>query len=151
MVRGMCSRAHRSRFPSVALTLLLVATGACGKKMAVDPNNREIPWTYGPTNGGASAEHVRGTGKEGGAAIAKGWQCRLLDGKRFTVRAYQLAADHPLFGKVVLGIGLFDKNGKELTTVVTTPVTAQNASFTFELADTVGSQLLDAVIWYRKA
>lgn len=145
----MSSRAPRLPFHPTAFAFLLVAT-ACGDKAAVDPNNREVSWIYGPTKGGASAEHVRGTGKEGGAAVAKGWQCRLQDGKRLTVKPFELAESHALFGKVVMVVGLYDKNGKDLTTVTSTPLTAENAAFTFELTDAVAKELWDLVIWYRK-
>ena len=98
--------------------------------------------------GGATAEHVQGTGNRDCAPIAKGWQCRLHDGKRLTVKPYQLAQTHPLFGKVAMSFGLFDKTGKQLETVRSDAVTAQNATFTFELTDVVATQLWDLVIWY---
>ena len=128
---------------------MLAAVAACGSRTAADPKSREIPWTYGPTTGGATSEHVRGTGKEGGAPIAQGWQCRLHDGKRLTVRPYRLAETHPLFGKVVMAIGLFDKTGRQIGKLSSEAVTAQNASLTFELTDAVVAQLWDLVIWYR--
>lgn len=148
MVQAMCNRAHRRPPCPAAAALLLAALAACGGE-TVDPGNREIPWTYGPTTGGATAEHARGTGSGGGAAIARGWQCRLQDGKQLTVQPYQLAPSHPLFGKVLLVIGLFDKTGKQLSTVLSPTVTAQNATFTFELTDAVANELWDLVIWYR--
>ena len=151
MVPAMGMRAHRSSLRSSALAILLAAMAACGSRAAVDPDNREVPWTYGPTTGGATMEHARGTGKEGGAAVAKGWNCRLQDGKRLVVKPYQLAESHALFGKVVMSFGLFDKAGKEITTVVSPLLTTQNATFTFELTDATAKQLLDVVIWYRKA
>lgn len=131
---------------------MLVAAGAaaagCGRK-AADPNDREVPWTYGPTTGGASAEHVGGTGAgKGGRALSKGWQCRLLDQKRLVVRPYQLAGDHPLFGKVALNIGLFDKSGAQIGMVRSGPVTKDAAEFPFELEDEVVRRLWDAVIWF---
>lgn len=144
----MCIGTNERSLRNAALAFLLFATAGCGRDMAADPKNREVPWTYGPTTGGATAEHVQGTGKRGGAAIAKGWQFRLQDGKRLTVRPYQLAESHPLFGKVAMSVGLFDKTGKELATVLSAAITAQNASFTFELTDAVASQLCDVVIWY---
>jgi hypothetical protein len=134
----------------LAAALLVAATAACGGGTAADPNDREISWAYGPTAGGATAEHVAGTGKDGGAAIAKGWQCRLRDGKRLVVRPYQLAPTHPLFGKVVMSFGLFDKAGQQIGTVLSPTVTAEKASFEFELADAEAGRLWDLVIWYRK-
>ncbi|MFY9341087.1 MAG: hypothetical protein WAT39_01270 [Planctomycetota bacterium] len=136
----------RARFrPTV---VLLAAVAACGSRVAGDPNSREIPWTYGPTTGGATAQHVQGTGKQGGAPVARGWQCRLHDGKRLVVRPFQLAESHPLFGKVAMSFGLFDKTGKELGMVRSGAVTAQGATFTFELAADVASRLVDLVVWY---
>jgi len=146
MVSAMCIRAHRR---STAFAFLLAASTACGSSTAVDPDNREIPWTYGPTTGTASSEHLRGTGSRGGAAIAKGWKCRLQDGKRLTVTPYELAPSHPLFGKVAMGVSLFDKAGKEIGAFVSPAISAQAATFTFDLTDAVATQLWDLVIWYR--
>jgi hypothetical protein len=147
----MHRRPARSTLRPTALLLLLAATACGDPPVAADPNRRKIDWTYGPTTGGATTEHVRGTGKEGGKAIAKGWQCWLLDGKRLTVQPYELAASHPLFGKVTMGIGLFDKNGKELAMLASPPLAAGAATFTFEIAEDTAKQLLDVVIWFRKA
>jgi hypothetical protein len=138
---------RRHRFSSL---LLLACATACGGKPAADPGNREIPWAYGPTNGTATAEHMRGTGKEGGAAIARGWQCRLQEGKRLAVVPYQLAESHPLFGKVALAVSLFDKNGKEIGAVLSPPLAAGKASFTFDVDEAAAKNLWDLVIWYRK-
>ncbi len=133
------------------LALLLAALAACGNKAAVDPKNREVPWTYGPTTGGATVEHVQGAGKkEGTPAVARGWNCRLQDGKRLTVRPYELTSTHPLFGKVALSVGLFDKTGKQLAMLRSEPITAQNATFTFDVEEAVAKELLDAVLWYVK-
>ncbi len=134
-----------------AVALLVAAAAACGSRITADPDNREVPWTYGPTTGGATAEHVQGTGSGGGAPIARGWKCRLHAGKRLTVQPYQLAPTHPLFGKVVMSFGLFDKTGKQIGTVRSEPVTAQHAAFSFDLADAEATQLWDVVIWYVKA
>lgn len=144
----MCIGAPHGPLRPAALTFLLLAAAACGSRIATDPKNREVAWTYGPTTGGATSEHVQGTGKKGGAPVAKGWQCRLQDGKRLTVTPYQLAESHALFGKVALSIGLFDKTGKQIAMVQSAAVTAQTATFTFELTDAVATQLYDAVIWY---
>lgn len=148
MVPAMRMLPHQRPLRLTSLAFLLSAAAACGSKPAFDPKNREISWSYGPVTGGATAEHVQGADRAGG--IARGWKLRLEDGKRLTVKPFDLASAHPLFGKVTMGIGLFDKDGKELTTVVTTAVTAQNASFTFDLPDAVAAKLWDAVIWYRK-
>lgn len=130
---------------------LWLVLAACGSRAAADPNQREVPWTYGPTKGGATAEHVQGIGGKDRPGISKGWQCRLQNGKTLIVRPYQLASSHPLFDQVVLEIGLFDKAGQELTSVTSGAVTAGNATFSFELEAGIASQLLDVVIWFRKA
>ena len=143
----MSSRARSGSFRFASSALLLFAA-ACGSRVAADPNQREIAWTYGPTNGGATAEHVQGTGRKGGPAIAKGWQCRLLDGKRLSIQPYQLAASHPLFGKVMMSIDLFDKTGKKIGSVRSAMLTAGNASSTFEIAPDVAARLWDVVIYY---
>lgn len=150
MVCAMHLEAPRSTFRTNVLALLLAGTVGCGGKPSADPKNREIPWAYGPTNGTATVEHLQGSGHRGGAAIAKGWQCRLQDGKQLVVKPFELAAAHPLFGKVALSVSLFDKDGKEIGALVSPPITAQNATFTFDVAEAVVPRLWDLVIWYRK-
>lgn len=144
----MSNWAHR---PFGLFGLLFVAATACSSDTPADPNNRPIPWAYGPVSGVSTAEHARGTGSEGGAAVAKGWQCRLQDGKQLVVRPYELAASHPLFGKVALSIGLFDKTGKQLSTLRSPVLTAANSTFTLELPPDVAAPLWDLVFWYVKA
>lgn len=149
IVPAMRTRDPLRQFASAALTpLLVVALAACGSDAAADPNHRKIEWTYGPTSGTASQEHVAGTGKAG-PPIAKGWTIHLVDGKRLTVDPYQLSSAHPLFGKVVLSIGLFDKDSKDIGTVRSGTLTATKASFSFDLADDVAKRLFDVVIWYQ--
>jgi len=138
---------RRLFLPATIATLLTVA-GACGSNTPADPRNREIPWTYGPTTGGATPEHVRGTGTKGGPPVAAGWQCRLHDGARLTVVPFQLAEHHPLFGKVALTVGLFDKDGKQITSFRSAAITAQNATAAFDLTGDVATRLLDVVLWY---
>lgn len=140
-------RTVRSR-SCFALATTLAVFAACGKSTPADPKNREIPWTYGPTTGASSAEHMTGTGKKGGAALSKGWQCRLQDGKRLLVQPYQLAGSHPLFGKVALNVGLFDKTGKQLGEQTSPKLAAGNATFTLEIDEAVAAQLYDVVFWY---
>lgn len=137
-------------FRPIVFAAVAVAVAACGGKIAADPNNREIPWTYGPRTSTSTAEHLQGTGHEGGAAIAKGWQCRLQGGKQLVIRPYQQASDHAMFGKVALAVSLFDTKGKEIGSFVSSAITPQNASFTFELSADVAKQLWDLVLWYRK-
>ena len=140
----------RRSFRTVVIAAMTVAVVAYGGKTAADPNNREIPWAYGPRTSTSTAEHLQGSGHEGGAAIARGWQCRLQGGKQLAIRPYQLASEHALFGKVALSVSLFDTTGKELGSFVSSAITPQNASFTFDLADDVAKQLWDLVFWYRK-
>lgn len=135
----------RSRF---VLAAMLAGFAACSKSAPADPKNREIPWSYGPTTEASSAEHLTGTGKKGGAAIAKGWKCWLQDGKRLLVQPYQLAESHPLFGKVALNVGLFDKTGRQLGEQTSPKLVAGNATFTLELDEATATQLYDVVFWY---
>lgn len=137
-------------FRLTVFAAVVAAVAACGGKTAADPNNREIPWTYGPRTSTSTAEHLQGTGHEGGAAIAKGWQCRLQGGKQLAIRPYQLASEHAMFGKVALSVSLFDTTGKEIGSFVSPALTPQNASCTFDLAPEVAKQLWDLVLWYRK-
>ncbi|MBL8749280.1 MAG: hypothetical protein JNK78_08970 [Planctomycetes bacterium] len=143
-----CARRRPSR--SVAAAFLF-AVAACGEQTRSDPANREVPWTYGPVSEVASAEHSQGVGGKSGPGVTKGWKCRLEGGKRLVVRPYELASSHPLFGKVVLAVGLFDKNGKDIETVTSGVITATNATFTFDLTEASASRLWDLVLWYRKA
>lgn len=137
---------HRNR----GVALLLASVAACGNPVAADPNNREVAWTYGPMTGGASAEHAKGAGEKG-SPIATGWRLRLHDGKRLTVKPYQLAETHPLFGRVAMSVGLYDQDGKEIAMLRSDVLTAQNASFAFDLEEGVAARLWDAVLWFVKA
>ena len=132
-----------------ALAALLTAVSSCGKEEPYDWKNRKIGWTYAPTTGTALPEHLSATGT-GSTALAKGWQCKLSDGKQLTIAPYQLERSHPQFGKVIMSIGLFDKTGKRLHTVQTEVVTAENATSTFELTEDVARPLFDLVIWFRE-
>jgi len=147
-MHGQAMRVRRLILPATIASLLAVV-GACGAKAPADPKNREIPWTYGPTTGGATAEHVRGTGTKGGPPVAAGWQFRLQDGTRLTVVPFRLAETHPLFGKVALSVGLFDIAGKQLGSFRSEAITAQNATASFDLTEDVATKLNDVVIWYR--
>lgn len=140
---------HPLRYAGLAF--LLSAVPACGSETPYDSKNREIAWTYGPTTGGATRVHLTATGTKGPGAIAKGWKCRLVDGKRVTVNPFELAQSHELFGKVAINLGLFDKNGKQIETIRTEAITAQNATFSLEITEAVSKQLCDAVIWFVKA
>lgn len=140
--------------PSLRPLQILLPVGllaACGGTPVTDPNNRDIPWNYAPTNSMATAEHMRGTGKEGPGPIAKGWHCKLVGGKQLTILPYQLAPKHALFGKVVMTVGLFDKSGKELASFVSPVITDRNASFTFDVPEPAVAQLWDLILWFRKA
>lgn len=141
-------RSLHQLFRHAAPILLLVAVSSCGEEAPRDPNNRELDWTYGPTTATATRDHLNGTGKQGPGPIAKGWKCRLVDGKRITIVPYELSASHALFGKVALSVGLFDRTGKQLGNVRSDVLTQDNASFTFEIEADVAKALLDLVIWY---
>jgi hypothetical protein len=150
ILAAMRSKPPPRRHPLAVAAILCCLTAACGNRAASDPDSREVPWTYGPLQGGATAEHLAGAGKKDGVAIAKGWQCRLQGGKRLVVRPYQLAAAHPLFDKVALSIGLFDKSGAQIGEVRSGRLTAGNASSTFDLDDATAARLWDVVLWYVK-
>jgi hypothetical protein len=139
-----------SPFHASCSLALVLAMAACGGKPPADPNNREVPWTYGPRTDVATAEHLAGSGHKGATPMAKGWQCRLQDGKQLVVRPYELSSSHPLFGKVALNVGLFDKNGKQLEMLRSGTLTQQNATATFDLAEATAKQLYDLVLWYVK-
>ncbi|MEO6597638.1 MAG: hypothetical protein ABIP94_23080 [Planctomycetota bacterium] len=136
---------------SAALAFLLAAVPSCGSETKYDWKNREIAWRYGPTTGTARSEHLTATGTKGAGAITEGWQCRLSDGKRLTVEPYHLAQSHALFGKVAMVVGLFDKEGKQLESLRSAAITAQDATFSFEIAEAVAQLLYDVVIWFREA
>lgn len=131
-------------------SFLLLALAGCDRQPAADPNNREIPWAYGPTANLATEVHLRGTGKEGGSAIAGGWSCRLVDGRRLTVTPRQLASSHPLLGQVVLSVNLFEKSGQDLKSFVSPTITKDGGTFSFDLPADVAARLWDLVLWYRK-
>jgi hypothetical protein len=147
IVAAMRATTPARRLAAIALCAF---AAACGNRAAADPNDREVPWTYGPMQGGASAEHLAGAGKKGGPALAKGWQCRLQENKRLVVRPYQLASSHPLFDTVSLSIGLFDKTGAQLGMLRSGKLTASNATSTFELDAATAGRLYDVVLWYVK-
>lgn len=137
------------RFATIALVCSALAAG-CGSRVTNDPNDREVPWNYGPLTGGATAEHLAGAGKKGGDPVAKGWHCRLQERKRLVVRPYQLAESHPLFDKVALSIGLFDKTGAQLGMLRSGRIGAGKATFTFDVDAATAERLWDLVIWYVK-
>lgn len=147
MLGAMRTRLHRS----LATAILLATVTACGGSVDVDPNNRELAWSYGPVTGTSTPEHARGTGNEGGEAVAKGWKVRLQDGKRLVVTPYQLAASHPLFGKVTLAVGLFAQNGDQLAMRNSEVLTATTNELVFEVDEAQVKRLWDVVFWYRKA
>lgn len=129
--------------------MLLSALPSCGSKKEYDWKNRDIAWTFGPTSGGAISEHLRGTGKNG-SPLAVGWKCRLSDGKDLTIEPYQLSKTHALLGKTTMVIGLFNKKGEKLDSVRTEAITADKATFSFEIKEDVAKRIWDAVIWFAK-
>ena len=134
-----------------ALACLLFALPSCGKKQTVDWRNRDVAWKFGPTTGAARSEHLIATGtKRGSTPLAEGWNCRLIDGKTLTVKPYKLTTDHRLFGKTIMRIGLFNKASERLGTVSSEVITADNASFSFEIPAEHAKPLWDLIIWFRK-
>lgn len=148
MFVAMGNRAPLRSFRTTAVAFVLLAGTSCSGEKS-DPDQRNIPWTYGPTTSEAGADHLRATGTKGGAAITRGWQCSVDKANRLTIRPFQLAASHPLFGKVLMNVRLYDKAEAELQTVQTGPITAENATFTFDLPEAIANRLCDVVIWYR--
>lgn len=138
---------HSRRSFALALASLL-AIAACGKGGAPDPKNREIPWSYGPTTADATSEHLLATGTKGGAKLSVGWKCRLQDGKALLVTPYQLSASHPMFDKVVLSIGLYDKADQLLTRVQSEPITAATKGFTFPVDEAMALKLATLTFYY---
>ncbi|MFO1031352.1 MAG: hypothetical protein U1F60_09745 [Planctomycetota bacterium] len=132
----------------VVLATTLAVFAACSKKAPADPNNRRIEWRYGPTTDASSREHLVATGTKGGAKLTQGWQCHLQDGKRLKVVPYELSAAHPLFGKVALNVGFFDKAEQPIGEQMSPVLQAGNASFTLELDEKVAARLVDVVFWY---
>ena len=133
-----------------ALTLLLATIPSCSKPTQYDWKNRNVAWKYGPTNGAARSEHLTATGTKGKSKITDGWQCNLTDGKTLTVKPYNLAKSHSLFGKTKLIISMFDKSGARLHTVTTDPLTTDNSKFTFELDEEIATPMWDLIIWFGK-
>lgn len=135
----------RARQFVCAAALLLTA---CGSKPVVDPNNREIPWSYGPRTSDATAEHLAGTGTKGATAVAVGWHCRLIDQRQLVVRPYQLAAKHALFDQVALSVGLFDRNGQPIGQFLSAPLQATTTALPFDLTPEQAAKLYDLVLYY---
>ena len=63
---------------------------------------------------------------------------------------HELATDHRLFGKTIMRIGLFNKASERLGTVSSEVITADNASFSFEIPAEHAKPLWDLIIWFRK-
>lgn len=136
--------------PAAAAVLGLVFAGlAACDRTASDPNDREVPWAYGPLVDTASAEHLGGAGKKG-APISKGWQCRLQQQSKLVIRPFQLSAEHALFGKVALVVRLYDNDtllGEQRTGVLQ----PGNATFTLDVDPAVGPKLNNLIFFYVKA
>lgn len=135
--------------PASAVLATLLAAALCGcDRTAVDPNNREVPWAYGPLTSTSSVEHLGGAGKKG-PAIAKGWQCRLQEQKRLVIQPFQLSAEHPLFGKVALAVRLYN-NDTLLHEAKTDVIRPDNATFTLDVDPAVGAKLNNLIFFYVK-
>ncbi|MCR9247671.1 MAG: hypothetical protein NXI31_21810 [bacterium] len=138
----------RRFLPSLTCTAAALVLAACGGESTFDPNNREVAWTYTPTHGTALPEHLTATGAKGDK-IAKGWSLRLHDGKRLSIKPFELAEEHELFGKVTLLINLYDSSGERIGIVRTEPITAENAAFSFDLEEAKAKRLHDVVITFK--
>jgi len=134
---------------TLAMASLLLTLPSCEEAKKYDWKNREISWTYGPTRGAATSVHLNGTGTKG-SPIAAGWKVLLSDGKTLTVKPYKLAKSHALFGKCKMIISLFNKGSEQIHTMQTEAITADNATFTFELTEEQAKPAWDSVIWFRK-
>ena len=137
-----------SRRSSVLVAVALTVVAACGKGAPPDPKNRIVPWSYGPMTADATNEHLLATGTKGGAKLSIGWQCRLQDGKALLVQPYQLSTSHPMFDKVVLSIGLYDKADKVLTRVQSEPITKDTKGFTFPVDEAMALKLETLTFFY---
>jgi hypothetical protein len=138
----------RSRCSFVLAATALIAVAACSKGGPPDPKNRVVPWSYGPTTADATNEHLVATGTKGGAKLSVGWQCRLQDGKALLVQPYQLSTSHPMFDKVVLSIGLYDKADQLLTRVQSEPITKDTKGFTFPVDEAMAAKLATLTFFY---
>ncbi len=135
---------------AVAALPLLATLSACGGGEPYDWKNREISWRYGPTTTAARAEHLAATGKAKNSKgpIAKGWKLRLVDAQKLTVQPYQLSESHESFGAVKMLVNLYDRSDQRIGIKETPAITADNASFTFELTAELAQKLGDVVIWF---
>lgn len=131
------------------MAALLLTLPSCEEAKKYDWKNREITWTYGPTSGAATSAHLNGTGKKG-SPLAAGWKLHLSDGNKLTVKPYKLAKSHSLFGNCKMIISLFNKGSEQLHTVTSDAITAENATFSFELTEAQAKPIWDSVIWFRK-
>ncbi|MBM3974878.1 MAG: hypothetical protein FJ301_12345 [Planctomycetes bacterium] len=135
--------------PAAAVLALLVAGLAGCDRTTADPNDREVPWAYGPLVDTASAEHLGGAGKKG-APISKGWQCRLQQQSKLVIRPFQLSSEHPLFGKVALAVRLY-ANDTLLDEQRTGVLQSGNATFTLDVDPAVGPKVNNLIFFYVKA
>ena len=82
--------------------------------------------------------------------MAQGWRCELSDGKTLTVRPYKLERQHEMFGKAGLVVGLFNRDSQQIETLRTSAITADNATFSFELDAATAEAVYDLILWYGK-
>lgn len=126
-----------------------LALVGCAEEAPYDWRNRELAWKYGPTSGTASQTHMLGTGTKGKGAIAQSWHLHLKDAHTLSLKPYQLASQHELFGRAKVAVQLFDKQSQSIETYVTEPVTAETEVFDFEIDEAVAKRAYDAILWYR--
>ena len=96
-----------------------------------------------------SPTHLAATGTQG-APIAKGWKVHLVDGTKVTVHPFELSKQHELFGKCVMAVELYDKQSQKIETLVSTPITADGATFSFDVTEDIAKKTWDAIVWFRK-
>lgn len=142
---------HPLRGALAAAALSLLASCGGEEKPAYDWRNRDLAWKYGPTTGTATPEHLAGTGTVGKAAMAAGWKCELSGGTSLTIRPFQLADEHPMFGQAGLVVGLFDKDSQRITILRSEAITKDDATFTFDVDEATGQKVYDLILWYGKA
>ena len=143
---GKCTKAA-----GLLAALSALATAGGGEpKPAYDWRNRDLAWKDGPTTGTAPLEHLLGTGTKRGEPMAQGWRCELSDGKTLTVRPYKLERQHEMFGKAGLVVGLFNRDSQQIETLRTSAITADNATFSFELDAATAEAVYDLILWYGK-
>lgn len=141
---------RRAAAAACAFACALIAACGGADEQAYDWRNRDLAWKYGPTHGTATREHLLGTGTLRGEAMAEGWRCELVEGKRLTIKPFRLADEHELFGEAGLVVSLFDRQEEEITTLRTTAVNRGAATFSLDLDEATARAVSDLILYYGK-